>query len=1017
MTDLFQNVLTASFHGSIVILAVILLRFLLKKTPKKFLCLLWLLAGIRLLMPFEIQSGLSLQPDVEAIQEVYVAEAMPEFLPAAENEIPQKDDMISDVPEQAPAENVELPEATWQAASSAEVIGAYSPEAAPRQEDALLTLDAIAANIWVVVAFGFVLYTFASYLRLKFMVREAIRIRGNIWECDRIETAFILGFIRPQVYLPMGMSKNNRRHILAHERTHLEKGDHWIKMIGFMALSIHWFNPLVWLAYYLLCKDIEMACDERVVQFMELEERKSYSAALLNCSTNHAHFAACPVAFGEVSVKNRVMSVLNYKKPSFWISLAGVIAIIFVAVCLVTMPTEEAAPAETPTEPTEQSLEETLDVQSRVQGAWEAVLSQERYHLLFDDSTYDGSVYWQVNFYKDGENTLWWSSDHLNKEGRMVLDGVSYKFIDGSEGGWVPYEVEDTLLEEMLAHFSLEGKEITDVVSHVNTTESGYTYETLSFHTYSTTESGMHLAQPMEVNLDVEGNMTGMRVENPQRKGADYFTFSNWSNDDSGFNSLEDVFSNARENLLSVEDVHPSKLQEPTQDEERMAEWGILFRVDDDLLTRYSGEAWFAQSNGYEMPVYTDNVYWLEKRTDTGWEKLPTIAEPEWEEASYTLGHDRYTSVAVDWTELYGPLTSGKYRMGKTFYMVDAVTSCVGYAEFDIYYNESNSADQKAAVERCYAELEELKQRETIHWLSNMGSGSTMEYWVNGEDYLRISYWPGPEVPEDQWSEHDKSLFPRTDTSVRYNGVGYGDVREDPDVPSSKVLGMGISTLQANRAGWAMGTIEEDFNMLFFERSNKTITFPEGVGVVSDEMVRFVLTWPVVGLEFDEASAQLTYRFDGNGDLCRMEYKVLYDDRGEVYSIEIYDTSAAEIDTRIRSYTENLVVQPFSWSEAKVKYTDEEFNIRETGFVNTQITTVSDPVTAAQLALKEYPNLGEYLSIDVYHDDTAGMWKVTIRSYVEYQSTEAFRDVYIADNGVTCLLVYEGPIGCDENRK
>ena len=153
----------------------------------------------------------------------------------------------------------------------------------------------------------------------------------------------------------MGMTPEEQRYILAHERTHLDKGDHWFKMVGFLALALHWFNPLVWAAYILLCKDIEIACDERVVQFMELEERKAYSAALLNCSTNRAHFAACPVAFGEVSVKERIKSVLSYKKPGFWISLVGVIAIVFVAVCLVTSPARKDAAAAGDTEPTASS--------------------------------------------------------------------------------------------------------------------------------------------------------------------------------------------------------------------------------------------------------------------------------------------------------------------------------------------------------------------------------------------------------------------------------------------------------------------------------------------------------------------------------------------------------------------------------------------------------------------------------------------------------------------------------------
>ena len=179
-----------------------------------------------------------------------------------------------------------------------------------------------------------------SYTHLRRQVKDARKIRGG-WECEGLETAFVLGFLKPKIYIPAGVSDNTRQQILAHERTHLDKGDHWIKLIGFLALVLHWFNPLVWVSYILLCKDIEMACDQRVVQFMDLPERKAYSAALLDCSTHKVHYAACPVAFGEVSVKYRIKSVLSYKKPAFWISLLGVLAIAFVAVCLGTNPVEK----------------------------------------------------------------------------------------------------------------------------------------------------------------------------------------------------------------------------------------------------------------------------------------------------------------------------------------------------------------------------------------------------------------------------------------------------------------------------------------------------------------------------------------------------------------------------------------------------------------------------------------------------------------------------------------------------
>ena len=180
MTFFLNNLIQASIYGSIVILAVILLRLLLLNTPKKFICLLWLLAGIRLLMPIEIRSDLSLQPVISLSQE-----------------------------------------AVWNSSWSA-----------------------VIPWIWSIVAVCFGIYSILSYRNLKNKVVDAVRIRGG-WESDRIETAFILGFIKPKIYIPMGMSKGNRKHILEHERTHLDKGDHWIKMIGFLALALHWFNPLV----------------------------------------------------------------------------------------------------------------------------------------------------------------------------------------------------------------------------------------------------------------------------------------------------------------------------------------------------------------------------------------------------------------------------------------------------------------------------------------------------------------------------------------------------------------------------------------------------------------------------------------------------------------------------------------------------------------------------------------------------------------------------------------------------
>lgn len=951
MEQFLRNLVTASIHGSIVILAVILLRFVLRKTPKKYICMLWLLAGVRLLMPIEIQSNLSLQP----------AFTLPD-----------------------------LGVSSWKWFS-------------------------VLPWIWGVIAAGFGIYSLVSYLKMKRRVADAVKIRGG-WECDGIDTAFILGFIRPRIYIPFGMNRQAQKHILEHERTHLDKGDHWIKMIAFLALALHWFNPLVWVAYILLCKDIEMACDERVVQFMELDERKSYSSALLSCSSKQMRFSANPVAFGEVSVKQRILKVLNYKKPGFWISLLGVLAFFFVAICLLTNPEKEAEPVivELPGGTyTEATPEETEKVLTRLEDIWNSILSQQQYHLFFAELTNDGSVGWQANIYKDGENTLWTSSDHTNEEGSMMLDGVHYTFIPGAEGGWVAYGEDEPLLDSLLEEFRLDGKVLTDIAWEEKTNDFGVPYEKISFCAHSTNEAGETITQPMEAFFEADGTLIRIKVSNTSRKGADIFEVDNWEID-STYNDLDNAFERAKEQIVSADSIHPSKLEEPTQDEQRMKEWGILLVMDDDLLTQYGGEVWFCQSDGYDMVVHTDNSYWLEKRTDSGWEKLETITEPQWTNASYTLGHGMYTMVFTDWSELYGPLSSGTYRIGKTFENVSGSGgTCVGYAEFEIFASESNTADQNAAVERCYAALEELKSRESLHWLSVNGPYMREEYWVDGENYLTVRQYADLDTPQEEWSTSNSPQY----ASVRYQGVGYNTALQYPDVRESEILGMQLSTLSPNRAGWNLDCIAEDLNMLFFERSNKTISFPEGIGVVSDKMVRFLKTWGVVGLEDDEASAQMTYQFDDAGNLCYMEYKTGSGEEEYVASIRIYDDTAEEIDAKIKPYTENLVVRDFSWAEAKAKYTAEAFDIREDGFVNNGGSAVTGPVEAAQLALKEYPDLGEYLSVDVTRDEEAGMWKVTVESYVEYQSTYAYRDIYLSDNGATQLLVYEGPIRFDEGRK
>ncbi len=992
MDILFQNVLTASVHGSIVIAAVLVLRLCLRKAPKKFTCWLWLLVGIRLLMPFEIQSSLSLQPEsIPVVEEQWVY--VPRYDPGPVM-APQTN--LEDTP-QEPVD-VAAPEK-----EDTQVLPAPVPEAIPQAAEPMPVSsktngERILPWFWLTIASCFGIYSVYTYLSLKSKVREAIKIPGG-WECDRIDTAFILGFVRPRIYIPMGMSLGVRRHFLALERTHLEKVDDWFIMLGFFALAVHWFNPLVWIAYILLCKDIEMACDERVVQFMDLEERKSYSAALLSCSTNRAHFAACPVAFGEVSVKNRIQSVLRYRRPGFWISLLGLAAVAFVAVCLVTSPADNAGDTPGAGETTSAAVDPILQM---CYDDLRAVFDRDSYSVALWGNNAKGHMAWEVILHKQGEDTLWTyrsDSDMDVSRGRLVYDGETYALQNGS---WLKTEAtdEEFAVWENILFWDLETARYSDEEIR----EGVHIYR---FTTQWEKENSVNTGT-MEYYYDADGKLSSIRARNigAPEDAEVIFSVENITWEEK---TTEDYFADAAaaigEGQISVEALDA---------QEEYASWGLYFRVDDDRLSTMGSDVYYGQDeNGLGVLTTTDK-YWLEVWKNDAWEVVPTIREPDWSDGQLGTPKGSSTYGYLDWSGYYGKLSAGRYRMGKTFECYDYDTDYHGkhdfYAEFAISPTGfENNADAEAAMERCYAGIQELLSRKTIHfkktiWVRMRADGysedMTEEYWINGDNFLSHRKYS-----DNYFAETARG---REDIQVRWDGVGYTELREDPGEITSPVIGMQVSTLSPNTVPWEV-SFEDDGDLMFFERSNKQISFPEGVGVISDREVTCAVTWRNEGSP--EYYVEKTYLFDEAGHLTTMIYRSY--DEGEVTytdTVEIFDTTAEEIDAKIKPYTEDLILEDFSWEEARKKYTDEDFNIRESGFVNNGGREVTHPLDAIRLALAEYPNLKSYLDLTTFRDEAAGMWKVTIRSYYEYQASYEYRDIYLTDTGETKLLVYEGPI-------
>ena len=311
MSGIFLKLLNLSISASWLVLVVLALRLMLKRAPKWVNVLLWGMVALRLMVPFSIESALSLIPSAETVSPEVV-----QFDPAPT--------ITSGVTIIDNAVNPSLSE-SFAAAPLASV-------------NPLYVWTYLAGWVWLIGLAAMLLYALVSYLRLRRRVSASIRLWENIYVCDEVPSPFILGIVRPRIYLPSALDEAQRGSVLSHERAHLARRDHWWKPLGFALLAVYWFNPLLWLAYTLLCRDIELACDERVLRGMDAGQVKDYSSALLACSVPRRMLAACPLAFGEVGVGARVKNALRYKKPAFWVVAASVIVCIVVAVCFLTNP-------------------------------------------------------------------------------------------------------------------------------------------------------------------------------------------------------------------------------------------------------------------------------------------------------------------------------------------------------------------------------------------------------------------------------------------------------------------------------------------------------------------------------------------------------------------------------------------------------------------------------------------------------------------------------------------------------
>ncbi len=321
MTAVFIKLLNMSITASWLILAVTLLRIILKNAPKWIRCIMWGLVAVRLICPLSIESIFSLLPSTETI----------------------------------PQDIMDVDKATIHTGGMAinSVMNPYISESiAPGVGDSVNPMQVVmnvGTVIWFAGMIGMLIYAVVSFLRIKRKADASLPMRENIYLCDYINTPFVLGIVRPRIYLPSALAEDDKTEfVIAHEKAHIRRGDHWWKPLGFLLLTVYWFNPAIWIAYILLCRDIELACDEYVIGSLREKEKKTYSDALLACSIKSSGFhrnmiSACPLAFGEVGVKDRVKAVLHYKRPAFWLVILGLLACIVAAICFLTDPIDNTS--------------------------------------------------------------------------------------------------------------------------------------------------------------------------------------------------------------------------------------------------------------------------------------------------------------------------------------------------------------------------------------------------------------------------------------------------------------------------------------------------------------------------------------------------------------------------------------------------------------------------------------------------------------------------------------------------
>lgn len=614
MAGLFLDVLNMSISASWLILAVIVIRFFMGKVPKGLRYVLWALVGLRLLCPISIESALSMIPSAETFSE----ESMYSDTPEIHSGVTVVDKVVNPIlsaqalgeneagESDVSVDNQVKPGTTGEfgATDNSHTNITDDSNAFKNEANNIQNIIQIAAWIWMAGIVAMLIYSFVCYTRLKVTLRASMQQQDNLWVCDEIQTPFILGLIRPRIYMPSFIEENQIPYIVAHENEHLKYFDHWWKPLGFMILSLHWFNPLVWVAYILLCRDIELACDERVIQHMNMEEMKNYSKSLLLCSNARHIISACPVAFGEIGVKERIKSIVNYKKPAVWAAGVGVVVCVVIAICFLTNPEQDAGTSVDGTENTE-SVEDTEGAEGieNVTNSEDSSADNDVHGTPLDEELL---TWFETKFFNDEENRM--PNMFLTSEYHKPADiDLNRLFYDGANGmGNTSVSQKEIQLLEQRYGAMIDLDEVKTTVQEMNSILKKYTGLTLE-ETNKINISSLYYLEEYDAYYNVAGDTEYSR----------YDFVAGWINED-GTITLK--YYDA---LSTLGESHQVTLREEDGNYYFVSNVGVKNKVvvdvsaEDSELTlmqkvllnkaSYNGTLWIGE---------VDGIYWSESNDD-----------------------------------------------------------------------------------------------------------------------------------------------------------------------------------------------------------------------------------------------------------------------------------------------------------------------------------------------------------------------------------------------------------------